>query len=305
MPAADKSHLVDSSAQMTGDSLDRRAILTGAGGLFAGAGALLAGAGGLLGAAWPTSGFAASGASDEWMNDPARRYENFLRVTGDLSGRVSPQWWRGVYIGIVPGSQPRILFRLQGCEMKRLVRRSATECELQYRLFTSFDDPVTGEPLAGKRWLNPYTNQEVVVEPNIGTADTVVKLTERGIVETPRAGGFEGLIHLQWAAQDNTVIMAGNKDRPASTPAPTGEYASHWIDRRAAADFAAPRLEMNFCSTFMMGFRKFLGMPPDSGVTVWHAAGIKARSVDELPEVYLRELWRHRPELRDWIKAGG
>jgi hypothetical protein len=55
----------------------------------------------------------------------------------------------------------------------------------------------------------------------------------------------------------------------------------------------------------MMGFRKFLGMPPDSGVTVWHAAGIKARSVDELPEVYLRELWRHRPELREWIKAGG
>jgi hypothetical protein len=62
---------------------------------------------------------------------------------------------------------------------------------------------------------------------------------------------------------------------------------------------------MNFNSTFMMGFRKFLGMPADSGVTVWHASGIKARAVEELPEVYLRELWRHRPELREWIKAGG
>ncbi|MBM4238765.1 MAG: DUF1838 domain-containing protein [Gammaproteobacteria bacterium] len=304
MPTIDKSNIADVSADIAANVLDRRAVLAGAGGLFAGTGALLAGAGGLLGAGWSTSGFSAVGENDEWMNDPGRCYENFLRVTGDLSGRVSPQWWRGVYIGIVPGSQPRILFRLQGCEMKRLFRRSATECELQYRLFTSFDDPVTGEPLAGKRWLNPYINQEVTVEPNIGTADTVVKLTERGIVETPRAGGFEGLIRLQWAAQDSTVIMAGSKDRPANTPAPTGEYASHWIDRRAAADFAAPRLEMNFCSTFMMGFRKFLGMPADGGVTVWHAAGIKARSVDELPEVYLRELWRHRPELRDWITAG-
>jgi hypothetical protein len=304
MPTIDKSNIADVSADIAANVLDRRAVLAGAGGLFAGTGALLASAGGFLGAGWSTSGFAAVGENDEWMNDPGRCYENFLRVTGDLSGRVSPQWWRGVYIGIVPGSQPRILFRLQGCEMKRLFRRSATECELQYRLFTSFDDPVTGEPLAGKRWLNPYTNQEVTVEPNIGTADTVVKLTERGIVETPRAGGFEGLIRLQWAAQDSTVIMAGSKDRPANTPAPTGEYASHWIDRRAAADFAAPRLEMNFCSTFMMGFRKFLGMPADGGVTVWHAAGIKARSVDELPEVYLRELWRHRPESRDWITAG-
>jgi hypothetical protein len=275
---------------------------------------MLAGAGGLLlGQAWPglaaaaapgTASPAAPGTQDAWMSDPRLRYENFLRVTGDLSGRVSPQYWRGVYLGLVPGSQPKILLRLHGCEMKRLFRRSATECELQYRLFTSFDDPETGEPLAGKRWLNPYTKQEVVVEPNIGSADTVVRLTERGVVETPRAGGFEALIHLVWAAQDSTVLMAGHKDRPPQTPAPTGEYATHWIDRKAAADFGAPRLEMNFNSTFMMGFRKFLGMPPDSGLTVWHASGIKARSVDELPEVYLRELWRHRPELRDWIKGG-
>ncbi|MCU0759186.1 MAG: DUF1838 domain-containing protein [Steroidobacteraceae bacterium] len=267
---------------------------------------MLAGAGGLLlGQAWPSLAAAANGSGrDGWMDDPARRYQNFLRVTGDLSGRVSPQYWRGVYMGIVPGSQPKILFRLHGCEMKRLFRRSDTECELQYRLFTSFDDPETGEPLAGKRWLNPYTNKEVVVEPNIGSADTIVRLTDRGVVETPRAGGFEGLIHLDWAVQDSTVLMAGHKDRPAATPAPTGEYATHWIDRAAAADFGAPRLEMNFNSTFMMGFRKFLGMPPDSGVTVWHASGIKARAVDELPEAYLRELWRHRPELRDWIKGG-
>jgi hypothetical protein len=133
------------------DSFDRRTMLASAGGWLAGAGALLAGAGGLMGAGWPATANAATSAGDDWMNDPARRFENFLRVTGDLSGRVSPQWWRGVYMGIVPGSQPRILFRLQGCEMKRLFRRSATECELQYRLFTSFDDPVTGEPLAGKR----------------------------------------------------------------------------------------------------------------------------------------------------------
>jgi hypothetical protein len=300
------------------EALGRRSLLAGAGGLLLGAAtwpglaAAAPAAAAVPGVTTPAGTMpgapadpVAAGQQDPWMRDPQRRYENFLRVTGDLSGRVSPQWWRGVYIGIVPGSQPRVLFRLHGCEMKRLFRRSATECELQYRLFTSFDDPVTGEPLAGKRWLNPYTNQEVVVEPNIGTADTVVRLTDRGVVETARTGGFDALVHLHWAAQDSTVMMSGNKDRPPSTPAPTGEYASHWIDRAAAADFGAPRLEMSFCSTFMWGFRKFLGMPPGSGVTVWHAAGIKARSVDELPEAYLRELWRHRPELREWIRAGG
>ena len=64
----------------------RRQLLGGAGGLLAGA--MLA----------PGLGFAAApaasmtpGPQDDWMKDPQKRFENFLRTTGDLSGRVSPQ----------------------------------------------------------------------------------------------------------------------------------------------------------------------------------------------------------------------
>lgn len=280
--------------------LDRRAVLAGAGGLLFGTAAMPIVAAGAAGPAAQTS---APVERDAWMDNPQRRYENFLRIVGDLSGEVSPQWWRGVYIGVVPGSQPKILFRLQGCEMKRVLRRSETECEVQYRIFTSFNDPQNGEPLGGKTWLNPFTQQEVVVEPNISSADTLVKLTDRGIIEMPRAGGFEAVVHLDWAAQDSTVLMAGYKDRPARTPIPTGEYATQWVDRTAAADFAASRLEMKFNSTFAAGFRKFLGMPAGEGLAIWHASGIKARSVEGLPEAYLRELWRYRPEIREWLRA--
>ena len=288
----------------------RRALFAQAGGLLATVGAL----GAMPASAAPVPARATAAAppspaapnpADDWLADPQKRFLNFLRTAGDLSGRVSPQWWRGVYMGIVPGEQPKILFRLEGCEMKRMLRRGPTEYELQYRLFTSFNDPDTNEPLGGKPWRNPYTSQEVVVEPNIGTADSVVRLTERGVVETMRSSDFEAVIHLQFAAQDGTVLVAGHKDRPANTPAPTGEYATHWVDRAAARDFAAPRLEMNFNSTFMMGFRRFLGMPAGAGLTVWHASGIKARSVEGLSEGYLRELWKYRPELREWLRSAG
>ena len=275
--------------------LSRRDLFAGGGGLLASA--LMAP--GLAHASPPPTG---AGPQDAWLQDPQRRYENFLRTTGDLSGRISPQWWRGVYLGVVPGGQPRILFRLEGCEMKRLYRRSATECDVEYRLFTSFNDPDTNEPLSGKSWLNPYTQKQVVVEPNIGSADTTIRLTDRGITETSRKGGFEGVIHLDWAAQESKVLMAGSKDRPESTPAPTGEYASHWLDRNAARDFAAPRLDMQFTSTFIMFFRKFLDMAPGSGLTIWHASGFKATSVETLPEAYLRELRKHRPELREGLQ---
>lgn len=278
----------------------RRQMLVGAGGLLAGA--LLA-PGPVVADA--RSAGAAPVVEDGWMKDPQKRFENFLRIAGDLSGRVSPQWWRGVYVGVVPGQQPTILFHLEGCEMKRLVRRGPREYEFQYRLFTSFNDPETNEPLSGKRWRNPFTSEEVVVEPNIGSTETIVRLTDRGITETSVKSGYEGVVSLTWVAQDDTVMMAGNKSRPANTPAPTGEYATHWVDRRAARLFDAPRLEMSFNSTFMMSFRKFLGMPPDKGLSVWHASGIKARSVEALPETYLRELWKHRPEIRDWLRLPG
>jgi hypothetical protein len=43
-------------------------------------------------------------------------------------------------------------------------------------------------------------------------------------------------------------------------------------------------------------------MAPGSGLTIWHASGFKATSVETLPEAYLRELRKHRPELREWLQ---
>jgi len=78
---------------------------------------------------------------DPWMDDPKKSFVNYVRLMGDTSGRLSPQWWRGGYLGVFEDRHPELLFRLESCEMKRCIRRSAHEYEFQYRIFTMFLDP--------------------------------------------------------------------------------------------------------------------------------------------------------------------
>jgi len=277
-------------------SLDRRSLLA-ASGL-----ALLPGLASAVSA--PASSadlFDSPDLQDPWMSDPQRRFENFLRSQGDLSGQVSPQWWRGAYLAIFANRQPEVLFRMEGCEMKRIVQRADGEFEFQYRIFTCFKHPETDEMLNGLPWRNPLTGEETIVQPNISSALRIVKLTDRGIVEISPETGFEAVIHLHWTARGPYMMYNGHKDRAADRPIPIKEFATSFHDRAAAADFSKPRLEMQFNSTFVAPFQSWMKMPAGAGIATWHASGHKADNVDSLPAAYLEQLFRYQPGLREWL----
>lgn len=280
--------------------LDRRSLLAAAGlGLVPGLAGALSRPGG-------AAGFEdTADLMDPWMREPEQCFINFLRSQGDLSGLISPQWWRGAYLAIYTDRQPELLFRLEGCEMKRVVDLGDGEYQFQYKIFTCVKHPETNETLNGKTWRNPVTGEEVTVEPNISGAERIVKLSDRGIVEVSPGSGFEAVLHLQWTAQGPYVMYNGYKDRPANRPIPIKEFATNFHDRAAAADFAAPRLELRFNSTFVAPFQRWMSMPPEAGIAVWHASGHKARDVESLPADYLEQMFKYRPEMPDWIGADG
>ena len=185
---------------------------------------------------------------DPWMLDPKKAFLNFLRSQGDLSGLISPQWWRGAYLATYNDRNPELLFRMEGCEMKRIVDLGNGEYQFQYKIFTMIKDPETNETLNGQIWRNPITGKEHTVEPNISGAERIVTLTDRGIVERSTKNDFEAVIHLLWTAQGPYVMSNGYKDRPAKRPIPMKEFATSFNDRAAAADFDAPRLDTRFNS---------------------------------------------------------
>jgi hypothetical protein len=261
---------------------------------------LLAGALAAPGFAPATTEFDAQ-TQDPWMDDPEKSYINFVRLMGDTSGRISPQWWRGAYMGVFEDRHPEPLFRLESCEMKRCLRVSAHEYEFQLRIFTMFRDPVSNEILHGKRWRNPITGKDVVVEPNVSGADKIVKLVDGNILDIVPARGTEMRVNLWWSAQGPYMMAHTYRERSKDRVIPLQDYLTLFGDRAAAADFAAPRLETRFNTTFISPFQRFMETPKDAGFSVWHASGHKAESIASLPSAYRSELTRYRPELSEWI----
>ena len=46
-------------------------------------------------------------------------------------------------------------------------------------------------------------------------------------------------------------------------------------------------------------------MPADAGIAVWHASGHKVRDVESLPQEYLEQMFKYRPEMHEWIGKDG
>lgn len=185
--------------------------------------------------------------------------------------------------------------------MKRCLRRSAHEYEFQLRLFTMFLDPTSGEVLHGKRWRNPITDKDVVVEPNLSGADKIVKLVDDEILDITPDRNVTMPVNLWWSAQGPYMMCHSFRERPEERVIPLQDFLTLFGDRAAAADFEAPRLETRFNTTFISPFQRFMETPTDLGFSVWHASGHKAQSVAGLPSRYRSELARYRPELSEWI----
>ena len=62
---------------------------------------------------------------DPWMDDPQKCFVNYVRLMGDTSGRLSPQWWRGSYMGVFGdrnfGAARRARAGLLGQENRRAI----------------------------------------------------------------------------------------------------------------------------------------------------------------------------------------
>ncbi|MFT7287592.1 MAG: hypothetical protein ACI87W_001706 [Halieaceae bacterium] len=283
-------------------SLDRRTLLAAAGL------ALIPGVPAAVHAA-PQPGELVDSADlkDPWMDDPQRQFENFLRSQGDLSGRVSPQWWRGAVLAIFAGRPPEVLFRLESCEMKRIKQLGTGEYEFQFRLFTCFKDPETDDMLNGLPWLNPLNGEKTIIQPVRATFARIIKLTDSGIVEIDPDTGREVQMQLHWTARGPYMMYNGAKDYPEDLSKPGNpfatsiQYMTAFHDREAAANFSASRLEMQFNATHVGPFPSWMKMPADAGVAVWHASGHKADNVSNLPPAYLHQLFKYMPELHEWL----
>lgn len=255
----------------------------------------------------PAAAAAAAGIpSEEWMTSPRKMLDTYVRVQGDLSGRVCPWRFHGSMLAVTPTEAPRVLLTIEGAETKKVfVRKDGFE--IWSRVMTMFRDPETNEVLNGRSWKNPLTGAMVVVRPNIFGSKTQFTVDAPGrIVATRLAAGSDmappGTFELRprFLVLGDKVQVSTDRFTAEGRRIPPTSFATNTAELADVRDGSRPRIEATFAGTDVAPWQGFLAMPERPGNAVWHTHGRKMRGFDELTPEYLEQAKLHVPEVLAW-----
>ena len=279
------------SDDLRGGLLSRRECLAGAAatglGLAAAPAAVVAEAARGVGRAMPD------------LADPEAALRTMVRMQGSLREEDVPWWFTGVIFAVTGDTEtPRPLVRFEGMEIYWF-RHVTDGFILGGHTVTYFRDFATGEFL--KEFDNPWTRRKETVKPAVQGGNLGFKYSRDGIQPvrldgTPLGPAPVGPFRPQFHQAGGHVWLQHQTVYPPGMPAMHGQRQTLFAD---AADVADPRLAAlpaTFSSTVFMGWLKWMDMTGIPGHVVWHASGVKLRSLDDLPTDYRERAMREFPE---------
>jgi len=260
----------------------------------------------------------AMAADESWMTEPERILDTYVRVQGDLTGKVCPWRWHGYMVAVTPTENPKVLFACEGVETKKVFVRP-NGIEMWSKVMTIFKDPDTGEVLNGKTWKNPFTGAMNTVKPNIVGSKTLYTVSDKGVVIGTKVGNEPNpFLKDQAGAKPATpppdeltfkfivlgdkVQMFGQRKYPEKRPIPLAEFGTTTAELAHIRDTKRPRVEAVFAAAFLAPWQGFLEMPTQPGHAVWHAVGRKMEGFEGLSQEYLEQAKIHIPDVLDWAK---
>lgn len=277
------------------DSFSRRNLLTGA---------IVLGLGASGCASLPTvagAGSGPGGAKGELpdFNDPAVNLKQIVRVQGSLKEEDVPWWFTGVIFGVRgDGETPRPLVRFEGMEIY-WYKHEPDGYTLGGSTVTFFRDYETNEFI--NEFKNPYTGKVEPVKPAVQGGRVGFHYGVNGIKPAAlKAQTPDKPLKLQWHALRDYVWMQNQTVYPPNMPPFHGQRQSMFVPRDKFLDDSIVALPTAFSSTVFMIWLKWMGMQGQPGHTIWHASGVKLRTIEDLPREYLD---RARAEHGDRLSA--
>lgn len=274
------------------DALSRREVL---------AGSLLLGLAGAGCTSLPAAveGPARRAAAMPDLTDPDANLRHMVRMQGSLAEQDVPWWFTGVIFGVRgEAEQPRPLVRFEGMEIYWF-KHLPDGYQLHGHTVTFFRDLATSEFLA--EFANPYTGRKDAVKPAVQGGNLAFRYTNRGIWPERLTGEVLGdapnkPLRLQWHTLGDYVWLQHQTVYPPGMPPMHGQRQSMFAPRERFIDAAIDALPTAFSSTVFMGWLKWMDMRGEPGHMIWHASGVKLRSIAELPREYRERAERAYPE---------
>lgn len=224
---------------------------------------------------------------------------------GVQSGDTAVYRWYGNAYGRRQGEPDRLLFRLEGMNIRRCVTVTdpvrGTGWRMVSREIMLYLDPRTGEVL--RRWTNPYTNQEMEVMHVANDPVNGRPTFPRGADGSPYRLGLSvingtAFMPIEVPLFYNNVLagdyqeFVGNRYHAMEIFNFSGP-ANELLDTRVAS--AHPAVAWVRISDWMPWMR----MEGRQGQMVFNAVGSKLRSFDELPAVMRNEIATNYPAYTD------
>jgi hypothetical protein len=285
----------DSERHVSANPIGRRTLLVWGGALGAAA-ALRAGT---AGAASPSAGQTASqnAARRAASPDPAllpmdaRGVELYMKLHASTADGEVPWYYTGRIYGIRDREAPRHLFNFEGTEIYWVRRTGEAEWTTTSSTLTFFRDPVTGRYL--DEYANPFTGRTVPVKPNVlrSGPGRFSRFSPRGYELSP-----EDMIPWSVELQRNGGVLWLTSSRYlARAPQPWLEVQTMLAQESDLADAKIARPATTFSSSYVAPWLRWLDMGDAPGHMLWHAAGRKLATNDELPPAYRERAERLQP----------
>jgi hypothetical protein len=151
-----------------------------------------------------------------------------------------------------------------------------------------------------ERFRNPYTGKDNAVPaatqgggPGRGFSYSVKGIRPTKFIEQMP----EKPLVLDWSFARDMVWLHNHTAYPPGMAPPRMQRQSMFAPLQAFLDERLDSIPAVFSSTVFMPWMKWMEMDGVPGHLVWHAAGAKLASIEELPQEYRRRAEREYPEL--------
>ena len=268
---------------LTDTDIDRREMFTGL--ALAGLGL----------AALPTRAEAADG--DLPLNTPEENLRAIVRTSASLKEIDCPWYYNGTIYGVVGEEQPRPLYTFTGMEMYRMLHISPTEYEMIGNTVTFYRDLETQKFLYD--FENPYTGAMNKVEAAVqgGKAGRGFEYSINGIRPKTFKDKFaDQPLKLWWTAAGDYIWLHDSTVYPPGMQAPRMQRKTNFFRRDQFLNPKVDSLAAMFTAAVFMPWPKWMEMGDRPGHIVWHASGVKLKSVADIPAEHRDRAMKEHPE---------
>jgi len=219
-------------------------------------------------------------------------------------GEAVTYYWHGRMYSRVPGERDRLLFNVEGMNVRRCSTvtdpAKGTGYKLVSREILLYLDPATGEVV--RTWSNPWTGEEVEV---MHIANDPVNSTSWPVGRDGKPVTWSGSTEGNRWWQTITVPLfytnplAGEYQKYVGGFYHATEMFNFMGDVDDLLDPTKPSANVRVGWVRLADWLPWMQMSGRAGEVYYHTAGVKLASWDELPDVLRKEIEANYPEYRD------